>query len=54
MDDDEGPRLGTWEGGGTDRNVLCAVRAPRAGSYTIFVHSRGGAGICQLRAFAVE
>jgi hypothetical protein len=54
MDDDQGPRLGTWEGGGTDRNVLCAVRAPRAGSYTIFVHSRGGAGICQLRAFAVE
>jgi hypothetical protein len=54
MDDDQGPRLGTWEGGGTDRNVLCAVRAPRAGSYTVFVHSRAGAGICQLRAFAVE
>jgi len=54
VDDDCGPRLGTWEGGGVDGNVLCAMRAQRAGTYTLFVHSRAGAGRCTLSARAGE
>jgi hypothetical protein len=54
IDDDHGPRLCTWEGGGVDGNVLGAFRAPQAGTYTLFVHSRRGAGRCVLSAHAAE
>lgn len=54
IDDDHGPRLGTWEGGGVDGNVLCAIRAPHAGVFTLIVHARSGGGACELSARAVE
>jgi len=54
LDDGTGKRLGTWEGGGVDGNVLGAFRASQAGTFTLFVHSRHGSGTCQLRALAVE
>jgi len=54
IDDGAGQRLGTWEGGGVDGNVLGAFRASQAGTFTLFVHSRRGAGRCQLRALVVE
>ncbi len=54
IDADDGPRYATWEGGGVDGNVLAAFRAPKAGTFTLFVHSRRGAGKCQLAAHAVE
>lgn len=54
IDADDGPRHATWEGGGVDGNVLAAFRAPKAGTFTLFVHSRRGAGKCQLAAHAVE